>query len=315
MKLSKIYANKSRSRMMNLREKLAISKGNKTVSEYFQLLRSMADDLALTNKPVNEEELVIHALNGIGSYFREIAIGVWARESNISFEELLDKFLDYERFLKKQDMLNESIIPSANFAAKGKPMNQSTTHVNKHNNTQGNQRHSNVVCQFYEKAGHLAKLCCKIKNNKKPSPSANYSASKDSTWLMDYGSTHHVTSDLNKLKFYKEYEGTNSLTIGNGSSLSISHIGSSLVSSSNNKFHLTDGLCVPKANRNLIYDSKFCDTNSIFIEFFPLCFHVKDLHSRKLLACEKISDGIYLQVVNPKPFNKVRSSSHGLYEN
>lgn len=84
--------------MMNLREKLANPKGSKIVSEYFQNLRSTADDLALINASVLEDDLVINALNGIGSEFRELAAGIRARESEISFKELLDKFLDYESF-------------------------------------------------------------------------------------------------------------------------------------------------------------------------------------------------------------------------
>lgn len=67
--------------MMNLREKLASPKGSKYVSEYFQLLRSTSDDLALINSPVTEEEVVINALNGIGSEFQGLASRIRARET------------------------------------------------------------------------------------------------------------------------------------------------------------------------------------------------------------------------------------------
>lgn len=87
--------------MMNLKEKLTVPHGNKTTNEYFQSLRCIVDDLALINAPIIEDDFVIYALNGIGLEFKEIAAGVKARETEISFEELLNKILDYESMLKK----------------------------------------------------------------------------------------------------------------------------------------------------------------------------------------------------------------------
>ncbi|OMO78714.1 hypothetical protein COLO4_24683, partial [Corchorus olitorius] len=105
-KINSMYANKSRSRMMQLREKLLQPKGSRSVQEYFQQIRHTTDELALVNSPVHEDELVIHILNGIGIEFREITAGIRARESAIGFEELLDKMLDYDSFLKCQDSTN-----------------------------------------------------------------------------------------------------------------------------------------------------------------------------------------------------------------
>lgn len=83
------------------------------------------------------------------------------------------------------------------------------------------------------------------------------------------------------------------LKIGDGSNMPISHIGSISISSFNKSFQLDNTLCVPKAKKNIIYVSKFCDNNSTSIEFFPLCFVVKYLHSRKPLAREQNNDGVY----------------------
>ncbi|EOY10287.1 Uncharacterized protein TCM_025658 [Theobroma cacao] len=104
--------------MMTLREKLTKPKGTKTVSEYFQNLRSVIDELALVNSPVSEDDLVIHALNEIRSDFKQIVVSVRARESFITFEELLDKFTDYEEVIKKQESSTDIIILSAHHATK-----------------------------------------------------------------------------------------------------------------------------------------------------------------------------------------------------
>lgn len=75
------------------------------MKEYFQSLRCIVDELALINSPTFEDDLVIYALNGIGPEFKEISAGVWARESKISFEELLDKMVDYKSMLKSMKKL------------------------------------------------------------------------------------------------------------------------------------------------------------------------------------------------------------------
>lgn len=132
-KIAKLYAKKSWSRMMNLRENLASPKGSRTMSDYFQLLRSLADYLALISSPINEDDLVIHAMNAIGLEFKEIFVGIQAQETKISFE-LLDKLLDFESFHKKREMPKLSLILSANFASRDtKPANKLQGQLTKNN--------------------------------------------------------------------------------------------------------------------------------------------------------------------------------------
>ena len=71
-----MYANKSRSRMMNLRDKLNRPKGTISITKYFQSLHSIADELALIDSPVSDDDLVIHALHGIDSEFEKIVSAI-----------------------------------------------------------------------------------------------------------------------------------------------------------------------------------------------------------------------------------------------
>lgn len=66
---------------------------------------------------------MIHVLNGIGLECGEIVLGVRACESKISFEELLDKMLDYEDVLIKYDEVASSLISTANMDVKNKSSN------------------------------------------------------------------------------------------------------------------------------------------------------------------------------------------------
>ncbi|XP_020089007.1 uncharacterized protein LOC109710684 [Ananas comosus] len=115
-KLAHLYANKSRSRVMSLKDRLSsLSRGTKSVSEYLQLIKTTADELAIVDSPLDDIDLVIYTLNGLGPEFKEISAAMKAPENPITFEELYDKLIDYENFLKKEEMSHDATVLTANF--------------------------------------------------------------------------------------------------------------------------------------------------------------------------------------------------------
>ncbi|KAF2285361.1 hypothetical protein GH714_000797 [Hevea brasiliensis] len=109
-KLAKLYANKSRYRVMHLKEKLSTSHGSKPLPEYLQFVKSTADELALIDKLLIDDDLTIHVLNGVGSEFRELTTAVRARETPITFKELHEKLMVFDTFLKKEQSSEISTI-------------------------------------------------------------------------------------------------------------------------------------------------------------------------------------------------------------
>jgi hypothetical protein len=166
-------------------------------------------------------------------------------------------------------------------------------------------------CQMCGTQGHTAKRCPSFhlvhvhgsnianSSNGMPSswnPQANFSSSSLSTaasWLLDSGTSHHVTADLNNLSLHTPYNGQDDVMLGDGTNLPISHTGSVSLPTSNSSFQLQDVLCVPKMQKKLIYIALFCITNNVSIEIFPHCFHVKDLQTRDILLQGGTKDGIY----------------------
>lgn len=71
--------------------------------------------------------------------------------------------------------------------------------------------------------------------------------------------------------------------ISDGLGLSISHISSTSLSTPSIQFTLFNVLHVPSIPKNLIFISKFCKTNHVYVEFFPYYFLVKDLSTKKHL--------------------------------
>ena len=90
---------------MSLKKKLTLStQRSKSVAEFLQSMKIIADELALAQAPVTEDDLIIFILNGLGMEFREISTAIRARETPISLEELHDKLVDFEAIIKQEEL-------------------------------------------------------------------------------------------------------------------------------------------------------------------------------------------------------------------
>ena len=112
-------------------------------------------------------------------------------------------------------------------------------------------------------------------------------------WYLDSGATHHVTNDINNLSSYMPYEGTDSLFIGNGSGMEISHVGSAQLTFSNYTFLLHDVLHVPLFTKNLLSLSKLLSDNSILIEFSSTFCVIKERPSMRPILQARLLNGLY----------------------
>ncbi|KAI4322894.1 hypothetical protein L6164_022545 [Bauhinia variegata] len=116
--LATLYANKSRSRVLSLKDKLAhLTKGSNFVSDYLHEIQTEADELALIGHPLDDLDLVIYALGGLGPDFKEITAALQVRDVPLSFKDLHEKLTDFERYLKKSETSPSDIpIATANVA-------------------------------------------------------------------------------------------------------------------------------------------------------------------------------------------------------
>ena len=51
--------------------------------------------------------------------------------------------------------------------------------------------------------------------------------SNPNPWLVDSGTSNHLTANLNNLSIQSQYKGPKQVTVGSGQSLPINHIGNS----------------------------------------------------------------------------------------
>ncbi|XP_038973307.1 uncharacterized protein LOC103697397 isoform X2 [Phoenix dactylifera] len=229
MTLTRLYANKSRSHVMQLKESLSLAqRGSSSVTEYLQLVKGLADELAAIDAPLSSDDLTLYVLNGLGSDFRDIVAPIRAREKAFSFEELHDLLVSHEMYLRHLDSATNSLVVTANTATK-KPFFHKQSHRQQNRNVHTSPQRffhskpnrSNVVCQWCNKVGHSARTCRQMLKAKGGDANANYTATSDAPnqkkWLMDSAASHNVTSDLAHMTIHSEYDGTDEVVIGDGS--------------------------------------------------------------------------------------------------
>ena len=100
-KIKVTFANRSNTRMLTLLSTLMkTTQEGISIAEYMQSIKTIIDDLALIGHPLSDAEVIAYTLNGLSSDYKEINVVICTRETAITFEELHDKLLDHETFIK-----------------------------------------------------------------------------------------------------------------------------------------------------------------------------------------------------------------------
>ncbi|KAJ0464978.1 putative transcription factor interactor and regulator CCHC(Zn) family [Helianthus annuus] len=241
------YANPSRSRVISLKSKLASNpKGTRTVTEYLRDMKAIADELALVQNPVKDEDLMVHILCQLGDDFKNVAQSLRLLDTKLTFPALFEKLVDFERELQ-QNTISPPLMATANFTQKhsrsnSRPTNDRRTMQSNINRPSRNQwsngsnfnngnrdSRTNIYCQYCNFAGHEAKECRKLARflrenhvttgpsmtQSKASPIANATTS---SYMFDTGASNHVDPDRASFHSVSEYGGPDEIVLGNGSS-------------------------------------------------------------------------------------------------
>ncbi|KAK3001249.1 hypothetical protein RJ639_020376 [Escallonia herrerae] len=185
------FANKSQTRIISLQDQLArITKDSRPVTDYLRDIRSIADELATAGAAITNVQLIVRILQGLGSEYKAISAAIRSRETTISYEELYEKLLDHELFLKHEETKQTTPITVAMAQRNNQqPSSYNNNRRQSHNNSQGSQPWRNqstrdqsnpsqwrcrnqqqqtkdnpLRCQLCDRPGHSAKIINALAN-------------------------------------------------------------------------------------------------------------------------------------------------------
>jgi len=175
-----------------------VKKGNSSITEYFQTIKTLSDTLAAAGQPLNDFESVSFLLKGLGSEYDPFVTSVTTRVDPLSIDELYGHLLAHEMHLDQQTSALDLPPAAANFTNHsfpprgrgyrgrgGRPFNRGRGYF-PNNRGRGSYfspdaaTDSRPTCQICGKIGHTAFRCYhrqeSIPDQQPPlSPQASYS--------------------------------------------------------------------------------------------------------------------------------------------
>lgn len=118
-KLNRLFTNRSRTRVMQIKESLMLNqRGTWTISEFLLSIKATVDELALIDTPLSNDDITLHVLNTLGAEYRDIIAPIRARESSLSFEELHDLLTGHKAYLNRLEALPAPLVATTNFSSR-----------------------------------------------------------------------------------------------------------------------------------------------------------------------------------------------------
>ncbi|KAG9453399.1 hypothetical protein H6P81_006303 [Aristolochia fimbriata] len=240
-----------------------------TMVVYIAKVKSIVDDLAAANQPLDDQTVTHYVIIGLCPDFELFAQTATAREHRL-------------QVIQQLNSPDVSGRPSTNVAARGGRGSSNRGRGRQGSwgggrsssscRGQGRGQHDHAKCfnhpqcQICHKRRHVALQCYQRFNltyQQTPPPQANTTSldpTHDFAWYTDSGASHHIASNVSFLTYATPYT-----VLQNGAGLPISFVGSHKI---NSFISLRDVLCVPSSVKNLLSVSKLTkDRNCVMMVF------------------------------------------------
>ncbi|XP_010496781.1 PREDICTED: uncharacterized protein LOC104773814 [Camelina sativa] len=262
--LARHFNKVSSSRLFELQGKLQSSeKLERPMSEYLRDIRNVCEQLASIGSPVPEKMKIFAVLRGLDREYEPIKVSIEGMIDLVpppTFDDVTSRLITYADRLSTYSTAPEASPHTAFFtnqSGRGRGRNGGSRGRGNFYSTKGrgfpqqisshnNGTEAKVVCQICNKQGHPAIKCwyrfdSSYQYEDVPQALAalritDVTDHGGTEWVTDSGATVHVTNSPHNLQRAQAYAGSDSVMIGDGNFLPITHTGStSLQTTSGNK--------------------------------------------------------------------------------
>uniref|UniRef100_A0A2N9H9U6 Retrovirus-related Pol polyprotein from transposon TNT 1-94-like beta-barrel domain-containing protein n=1 Tax=Fagus sylvatica TaxID=28930 RepID=A0A2N9H9U6_FAGSY len=327
--LSNAYSQDSQAREFELLLKLQEKKKDSiTLTDFIRNFKLTCDQLNAIGKSVPDQKKVFWLLNGLGPRYESFSTAM-LKPPVPSYNDLIPLLHSHE--LRNRSLLADQVNPAmafvgqrsnsnnkgsqSSFNSRGRGFHQagsrppSTPRNFQQHAPSKNSNHSSTPtssgsipqCQICKKKGHHALKCWhrfdhSYQDDQVPQALAalHINSPTAGEWLPDTGATAHITDDPGILSDLKPYVGSDSVMVGNGHQLPITHTGNAHIFPTDSSLSLNNVLVVPDIKKNLLSVSQLtCDYPCYFL-FDNHGFVIKDLRTHQVLASGSKEDGLYV---------------------
>jgi len=117
--LERMFSFHSFARAIQTRQFLASTKkGNLSISDYFQKIRSFSDNLAANRQPLQNHEFTIYLLGGLDTSYDTIVTSISTQIDKMTSEDMFNHLLAFELRLEQQQISFDNSINLVNMATR-----------------------------------------------------------------------------------------------------------------------------------------------------------------------------------------------------
>ena len=119
LSLERMFTSQSRAREMHTQYKLATAKkGNQNMTDYFQKMHSLSDNLVAVGQPISSNASITYIFASLGQEYDPFVTSVQTRVDPLSLNELYGLLLTHEQRLEEhQTAVTDLSFSTANMAA------------------------------------------------------------------------------------------------------------------------------------------------------------------------------------------------------
>ena len=322
--LSNTYSQDSEAREFELLLKLQQKKKEATsLDEYIRDFKLTCDHLNAIGKPVPDRKKVFWLLSGLGPRYESFSTAM-LKPPVPSYNDLIPLLHSHEliRASSLSEHPNHTLAfvgerstsrnqfergSGSSFNSRGRGFTPASSrppnnlHRSNARNPALNSPNNSIQCQICKKKGHEALKCWHRFDNSYQDthvPEAlaalHITPPEEGVWHPDSAATAHITDNPGTLSNIRNYNGCDSVMVGNGEQLAITHTGQAHIFPRHSQLSLHDVLVVPDIKKNLISIPQLTHDYPCYVIFDDHGFLIKDLKTNQILASGSKKDGLYV---------------------
>ncbi|XP_019097475.1 PREDICTED: uncharacterized protein LOC109131236 [Camelina sativa] len=251
--LAKRYDRVSTTRKLDLQKKVyVIDKLGKSMAVYLAEIKSLCDQLDSIGSPLSEHEKISRVLTGLGREYESICTVIEESMETYPgpcFDDVVFKLTNFEDKIKAYEAatavtLHQTFYTNKNENSHSYSSNNNGSYSNRGGHSRGGRSNRGRAQsrgshsrggrgystqgreEYYNNDFAQALAAMRLSDQE-------YSAGQE--WISDTGATAHITNSTVALQNAQLYAGTDSVIVGNGEFLPITHVGSTILQGSADK--------------------------------------------------------------------------------